>query len=135
MKKDLLAYTSLISSFLSDPHQRVRHAALSALALFAETFADGGSAFKKMYALLFVCILATLSLTRLHRGVAQLRSCAARAGRGAGPGVWQLHPCAHTRCQRPRGPCVVWRLFLPDGGPVCPSAPVPCSAGGPDVRA
>lgn len=49
MSKDLKTYAALVLSFLADANQRVRHAALGTLALFAEAFAGNSKSYANMY--------------------------------------------------------------------------------------
>jgi hypothetical protein len=49
MSKELKTYAALVLSFLADSSQRVRHAALGTLALFAEAFAGNSKSYANMY--------------------------------------------------------------------------------------
>ncbi len=50
MKKSLASYIACLISFLTDTSQRVRHAALGSIALFAEAFAEENATYNKLYA-------------------------------------------------------------------------------------
>ncbi len=49
MKRDIGTFVTLVLSHLTDAHQRVRHAAITSLALISETFSeDSPKAYKTM---------------------------------------------------------------------------------------